>query len=216
MSLDFQLHLRASRWFETRADADADAAMDARRRIVRESSVVTRDSAMGVVDARGIVTDGCSWFSFATAQSFGDVDALLMNYFTFRALKETLAQMQETDLSPGKGEYKWLYNFAAAEYQNRGDEFIQKLFKEGRGDHAQRILAQRVVLLKRWTSYFNRGRGSDKCYEKFESKNLELLREQLFCTVNLSEDALATKECDEPTLYRKIIEDAEQDESDAA
>ena len=77
-------------------------------------------------------------------------------------------------------------------------------------------VAQRVVLLKRWTSYFNRGRGSDKCYEKFESKNLELLREQLFCTVNLSEDALATKECDEPTLYRKIIEDAEQDNSDAA
>lgn len=214
MSLDFQLHLRASRWFETRADADA--AMDARRRIARESSVVTKCSAMDVVDARGIVTDGCSLFSFANAQSFGDVDALLMNYFTFRALKETLAQMQETDLSPGKGEYKWLYNFAAAEYQNRGDEFIQKLFKEGRGDHAQRILAQRVVLLKRWTSYFNRGRGSDKCYEKFESKNLELLREQLFCTVNLSEDALATKECDEPTLYRKIIEDAEQDESNAA
>lgn len=34
----------------------------------------------------------------ARAQSFHDVDALLMNYFTFRALKETLSQMQETDL----------------------------------------------------------------------------------------------------------------------
>ncbi len=34
----------------------------------------------------------------ARAQSFYDVDALLMNYFTFRALKETLSQMQETDL----------------------------------------------------------------------------------------------------------------------
>ena len=33
----------------------------------------------------------------ARAQSFHDVDALLMNYFTFRALKETLSQMQETD-----------------------------------------------------------------------------------------------------------------------
>ena len=55
----------------------------------------------------------------APEQSFNDVDNLLMNYFTFRALKETLAQMQETDLSPGKGEYKWLYNFAASEYKNR-------------------------------------------------------------------------------------------------
>ena len=34
----------------------------------------------------------------ARTQSFHDVDALLMNYFTFRALKETLSQMQETDL----------------------------------------------------------------------------------------------------------------------
>jgi hypothetical protein len=29
----------------------------------------------------------------------------------------------------------------------------------------------------------------------------------------LSDDALATDECDEPMLYRKIIEDAEQDEN---
>ena len=45
-------------------------------------------------------------------QSFTDVDRMLLNYFTFRALKETLAQIAETDLSPGKGEYKWLQNFA--------------------------------------------------------------------------------------------------------
>ncbi len=197
----------------------------------------------------------------ARAQSFHDVDALLMNYFTFRALKETLSQMQETDLcvralagdgarsfsrassrasrrgcildtrarasedvrvtdddgfssytlysrrSPGKGEYKWLYNFAAAEYQNRGDEFIKKLFAEGRSDHAQRILAQRVVLMRRWRSYFNRGLGGEKCSEKFEDKNLELLREQLFCALNAS-----TEECDEPELYKKILKDSETEE----
>ena len=189
----------------------------------------------------------------ARAQSFHDVDALLMNYFTFRALKETLSQMQETDLcvrelagdgarsfsrasprasrrgcildtrarasedirvtdddgfssytlysrrSPGKGEYKWLYNFAAAEYQNRGDEFIKKLFAEGRSDHAQRILAQRVVLMRRWRSYFNRGLGGEKCSEKFEDKNLELLREQLFCALNASPE-----ECDEPEESRRF------------
>jgi len=103
-----------------------------------------------------------------------------MNYFTYRALKETLAQMQETDVSPGKGEYKWLYTFASKEFQNRGDEFVKKLFAEGRSDHAQRILAQRVVLMRRWRSYFNRGLGGERAQEKFEAASLEILREQLF------------------------------------
>ena len=145
----------------------------------------------------------------APEQSFNDVDNLLMNYFTYRALKETLAQMQETDLSPGKGEYKWLYNFAASEYKNRGDEFIKKLFAEGRSDHAQRILAQRVVLLKRWRSYFNRGLGGERCQEKYEDVNLEILREQLFCSLNAEIDECV--ECDEATLYNKILKDSEQE-----
>ena len=145
----------------------------------------------------------------APEQSFNDVDNVLMNYFTFRALKETLAQMQETDLSPGKGEYKWLYNFAASEYKNRGDEFIKKLFAEGRSDHAQRILAQRVVLLKRWRSYFNRGLGGERCQEKYEDVNLEILREQLFCSLNAEIDECV--ECDEATLYNKILKESEQD-----
>lgn len=112
--------------------------------------------------------------------------------------------------SPGKGEYKWLYNFAAAEYQNRGDEFIGKLFAEGRSDHAQRILAQRVVLMRRWRSYFNRGLGGEKCSQKFEDKNLELLREQLFCSLNASMDA----DCEEPELYKKILKDSATEEDE--
>ena len=40
------------------------------------------------------------------SQTFGDVDKVLVSYFTFRALKETLAQIQETDCSPNKTEYK--------------------------------------------------------------------------------------------------------------
>ena len=42
-------------------------------------------------------------------QRFADVDRVLVSYFTFRALKETLSQIQQTDLSPNKAEYKWLY-----------------------------------------------------------------------------------------------------------
>jgi hypothetical protein len=148
------------------------------------------------------------------------VDELLMNYFTYRALRETLAQMQETDLSPGKGEYKWLYNFAASEYQNRGNEFVAKLFAEGRSDHAQRILAQRVVLLKRWNGYYVRGRGNERCYSKYEEKNLSLLREHLLCTINLSDDALVDVDGRESnstdcSLYESIIKNSEDDASSA-
>ncbi len=61
--------------------------------------------------------------------------------------------------------------------------------------------------MRRWRSYFNRGLGGEKCSEKFEDKNLELLREQLFCALNAS-----TEECDEPELYKKILKDSETEE----
>jgi len=133
-----------------------------------------------------------------------------MNYFTYRALKETLAQMQETDVSPGKGEYKWLYTFASKEFQNRGDEFVKKLFAEGRSDHAQRILAQRVVLMRRWRSYFNRGLGGERAQEKFEAASLEILREQLFCSLNATADDAT---CDEAELYNQILRDSDAEDA---
>ena len=63
-----------------------------------------------------------SWFAF--------YNKVLVSYFTFRALKDTLAQLQETDVSPGKIEYKWLYNFAAANNPNDSHAFLKKLFAE--------------------------------------------------------------------------------------
>ena len=93
--------------------------------------------------------------------SFADVDNLLVNYFTFKALKSSLAQMQETDLSPGKGEYKWLYNFASENYKNDGQKFIRALFAEGRRDHAERLIKQREDLLQRWIKRFADTGGLD-------------------------------------------------------
>ena len=93
--------------------------------------------------------------------SFVDVDNLLVNYFTFKALKSSLAQMQETDLSPGKGEYKWLYNFASENYKNDGQKFIRALFAEGRQDHAERLIKQREDLLQRWIKRFAETGGLD-------------------------------------------------------
>lgn len=44
--------------------------------------------------------------------TYDDVDRTLMNYMTYRALRMTLQQLQETDTSPGKQEYTWMYQFA--------------------------------------------------------------------------------------------------------
>ena len=44
--------------------------------------------------------------------SFNDVDKHLVDYFTYKALRVVLQQLQEMDTSPGKKEYTWLYQFA--------------------------------------------------------------------------------------------------------
>ena len=119
--------------------------------------------------------------------SFADVDNLLVNYFTFKALKSSLAQMQETDLSPGKGEYKWLYNFASENYKNDGQKFIRALFAEGRRDHAERLIKQREDLLQRWIKRFADTGGLD-CGVKMNRENLSLLREHVMNSVSFAEE----------------------------
>ena len=119
--------------------------------------------------------------------SFADVDNLLVNYFTFKALKSSLAQMQETDLSPGKGEYKWLYNFASENYKNDGQKFIRALFAEGRRDHAERLIKQREDLLQRWIKRFADTGGLD-CGVKMNRENLSLLREHMMNSVSFAEE----------------------------
>lgn len=120
-------------------------------------------------------------------QRFADVDRVLVSYFTFRALKETLTQIQETDVSPNKTEYKWLYEFASANNPNDSQAFIKALFAQ-RPDYGQRILAQRQSLFEQWEKSFMPASVG----KIVEDQNLEHLRDQLFATVNLSEECLFT------------------------
>jgi len=59
-----------------------------------------------------------------------------------------------------------------------------------RPDYGQRILTQRQSLLARWRKTFD---GSAVA-ESIEKQNLEHLRDQLFATVNLSEDSLSMED----------------------
>ena len=120
-------------------------------------------------------------------QRFADVDRVLVSYFTFRALKETLSQIQQTDLSPNKTEYKWLYTFASENNPNDSQRFIKALFA-ARPDYGQRILAQRQSLFDDWGDHFM----PQTVGKAIEDQNLEHLRDQLFATVNLDEACLFT------------------------
>jgi len=124
--------------------------------------------------------------------TFADVDKVLVSYFTFRALKDTLAQIQETDLSPGKRDYKWLYHFATENNPNDSEAFIKALFAQ-RQDYGQRILMQRQALFDSWQQSF----VPSSAAKVIEQQNLEHLRAHLFSTVNLSEDRLAKKDPNE-------------------
>lgn len=140
--------------------------------------------------------------------SFGDVDNLLVNYFTFKALKSSLAQMQETDLSPGKGEYKWLYNFASENYKNDGQKFIRALFAEGRRDHAERLIKQREDLLQRWIKRFAETGGLD-CGVKMNRENLSLLREHMMNSVSFAEEGEGGIDLD-----GRSVDESSRDEED--
>jgi hypothetical protein len=116
----------------------------------------------------------------------------LVSYFTFRALKETLTQIQETDVSPNKTEYKWLYQFASENNPNDSQKFIKALFG-ARPDYGQRILAQRQSIYEEWSAHFM----PQTVGKIVGDQNLEHLRDQLFATVNLSEDCLFTEDSSE-------------------
>lgn len=64
--------------------------------------------------------------------------------------------------------------------------------------------------MRRWRSYFNRGLGGERAQEKFEAASLEILREQLFCSLNATADDAT---CDEAELYNQILRDSDAEDA---
>ena len=80
---------------------------------------------------------------------------------------------------------RWLYTFASENNPNDSQKFIKALFA-ARPDYGQRILAQRQALFESWQTAFM----PESVSIIIEEQNLEHLRDQLFATVNLSEECL--------------------------
>ena len=77
--------------------------------------------------------------------SFHDVDKHIVDYFTYKALRVVLEQLQEMDTSPGKLEYTWLYQFAVENSVRDSNLFIKTLLST-RPDFGERILVTRTHL----------------------------------------------------------------------
>ena len=118
-------------------------------------------------------------------QSFNDVDAVLIKYFTFRSAQYTIAQVYETDLSPCKEEFNWLVGFTEENKAHTGDPYIEALYNSGRHDFANRIILNREGLMKQWLHEINVTGGLD-LNVAMKKKNMELSRKQLNKSLKLT------------------------------
>ncbi|KAK3281992.1 hypothetical protein CYMTET_10250 [Cymbomonas tetramitiformis] len=129
--------------------------------------------------------------------AFMDIDTKIIDFLTFKSLQIVLKQISETDVSPGKQEYNWLYTFATENKPSAGDYFIRDLFHQ-RPDFAERILATRISLFSRWTQCFS----PEHMYETLQERNTALMRERLMSTINmtleLDDDARSSIDLEEP------------------
>lgn len=116
--------------------------------------------------------------------SFGDVDKHLVDYFTYKALRVVLEQLQEMDTSPGKREYTWLYKFAVEHSVRDSRLFIKTLLSE-RPDFGERIIVTRTHLCDQYMKKIDK----EKIASMMRESNLELRREQLMTTVNFEKEA---------------------------
>ena len=106
--------------------------------------------------------------------TFEDVKAQMLNYFTYKAVRTVLHQLYE--MNPPK--YTWFYNFVASNKPADGKRFIRSLGKEQQ-ELAERVMVTRLHLYGKWVKKCNHA----EIYQEISDENLELMRERLMETV---------------------------------
>ncbi|KAL3529884.1 hypothetical protein ACH5RR_009206 [Cinchona calisaya] len=106
--------------------------------------------------------------------SFSDVKATILNFFTYKAVRTVLNQLYE--MNPPQ--YRWFYDYVANNKPSDGKRFIRSLAKE-KSELAERVMITRLHLYGKWIK---------KCdhtaiYQEISDQNLELMRERLMETV---------------------------------
>ncbi|KAA8549753.1 hypothetical protein F0562_001229 [Nyssa sinensis] len=106
--------------------------------------------------------------------SFEDVKAQMLNYFTYKAVRTVLNQLYEMNPT----QYRWFYDFVASNKPGDGKRFIRTLGKE-KQDLAERVMVTRLHLYGKWVKKCDHA----EIYKEISDQNLELMRERLMETV---------------------------------
>ncbi|KAJ7959749.1 Chaperonin-like RbcX [Quillaja saponaria] len=106
--------------------------------------------------------------------SFEDVKAQILNYFTYKAVRTVLTQLYEMNPT----QYRWFYDFVATNKPGDGKRFIRNLGKE-KHELAERVMVTRLHLYGKWVKKCNHA----EIYQEISDENLELMRERLMETV---------------------------------
>ncbi|PIA48484.1 hypothetical protein AQUCO_01400815v1 [Aquilegia coerulea] len=106
--------------------------------------------------------------------SFDDVKAQILNYFTYKAVKTVLNQLYEMNPT----QYRWFYNFIVSNKPGDGKRFIRTLHKEQQ-QLAERVMVTRLHLYGKWIKKCDHA----AMYKEISDQNLELMRERLMETV---------------------------------
>ncbi|CAM8952920.1 unnamed protein product [Rhodiola kirilowii] len=106
--------------------------------------------------------------------SFEDVKAQMLNYFTYKAVRTVMNQLYEMNPT----EYRWLYDFVVNNKPGDGKRFLRTLGKE-RHELAERVMVTRLHLYGKWIKKCDHA----EMYKEISDQNLELMRERLMETV---------------------------------
>ncbi|XP_020590665.1 chaperonin-like RbcX protein 2, chloroplastic [Phalaenopsis equestris] len=107
-------------------------------------------------------------------ESFEDIHAHLINFFTYKAVRTVLHQLYE--MNPPK--YIWFYNFVSNNQVKDGARFLRSLGKEHQ-ELAERVMVTRLHLYGKWIKKCDHA----MMYQRISDENLKLMRERLMETV---------------------------------
>lgn len=107
-------------------------------------------------------------------ESFSDIKTQILNYFTYKAVRTILNQLNE--MNPPQ--YHWFNDYVAANKPRDGKHFIRNLAKE-KQELAEKVMATRLSLYAKWIKKCDH----KEIYNRISDQNVEVMRERLMETV---------------------------------
>ncbi|KAF3666336.1 putative ABC transporter C family member 10-like [Capsicum annuum] len=107
-------------------------------------------------------------------ESFSDIKTQILNYFTYKAVRTILNQLNE--MNPPQ--YQWFNDYVTENKPNDGKRFIRDLAKE-KQELAEKVMTTRLSLYAKWIKKCDH----EEIYNRISDQNVEVMRERLMETV---------------------------------